>query len=152
MWKLLSIQFEGVIIGRQEPGHPHLPDYSLCLGGYEIGFIMPPSISSKNNFPLCFKTFPPSYSDCFFGLVSKALTTNHLENIRTITSWVLQVIRELLYPWLVQQGGWVSPASLTVVSVMFEMLLQGLMDKCFGDKALFRCRKGWSVDFLVGGQ
>uniref|UniRef100_A0A3Q2FVD1 Uncharacterized protein n=1 Tax=Cyprinodon variegatus TaxID=28743 RepID=A0A3Q2FVD1_CYPVA len=37
-----------------------------------------------------------------------ALTTNHLENIRMVTSWVLQVIRELLYPWLVQQGGWVG--------------------------------------------
>ncbi|KAM9826442.1 apoptosis regulator BAX isoform X2 [Syngnathus typhle] len=35
-----------------------------------------------------------------------ALTTNHLENIRLIISWVLQVIREKLYFWLVQQGGW----------------------------------------------
>lgn len=42
--------------------------------------------------------------------VLKALTTNHLENIRTVISWVLQVIREQLYPWLVQQGGWVSDA------------------------------------------
>lgn len=41
-----------------------------------------------------------------YKLIYKALTTNHLENIRTIISWFLQVIRELLYPWLVQQGGW----------------------------------------------
>uniref|UniRef100_A0A3Q2CZ97 Uncharacterized protein n=1 Tax=Cyprinodon variegatus TaxID=28743 RepID=A0A3Q2CZ97_CYPVA len=40
--------------------------------------------------------------------IHRALTTNHLENIRMVTSWVLQVIRELLYPWLVQQGGWVG--------------------------------------------
>lgn len=40
--------------------------------------------------------------------VLKALTTNHLENIRTVIGWVLQVIREQLYSWLVQQGGWVS--------------------------------------------
>ena len=43
-------------------------------------------------------------------VVLKALTTNHLENIRTVISWVLQVIREQLYGWLVQQGGWVSDA------------------------------------------
>lgn len=41
-----------------------------------------------------------------YRLIYKALTTNHLENIRTIISWVLQVIREQLYSWLVQQGGW----------------------------------------------
>uniref|UniRef100_UPI0037E97647 apoptosis regulator BAX n=1 Tax=Semicossyphus pulcher TaxID=241346 RepID=UPI0037E97647 len=41
-----------------------------------------------------------------YRLIYKALTTNHLENIRTIISWVLQVIREQLYCWLVQQGGW----------------------------------------------
>ncbi|XP_068596165.1 apoptosis regulator BAX [Brachionichthys hirsutus] len=41
-----------------------------------------------------------------YRLIYKALTTNHLENIRTVISWVLQVIREMLYPWLVQQGGW----------------------------------------------
>ncbi|KAM6942720.1 apoptosis regulator BAX [Xenentodon cancila] len=41
-----------------------------------------------------------------YRLIYKALTTNHLENIRIVISWVLQVIRELLYPWLVQQGGW----------------------------------------------
>lgn len=43
-----------------------------------------------------------------YRLIYKALTTNHLENIRMVISWVLQVIRELLYPWLVQQGGWVG--------------------------------------------
>ncbi|XP_038132774.1 apoptosis regulator BAX [Cyprinodon tularosa] len=43
-----------------------------------------------------------------YRLIYRALTTNHLENIRMVTSWVLQVIRELLYPWLVQQGGWVG--------------------------------------------
>lgn len=37
----------------------------------------------------------------------QALTTNHLENIRMVIGWVLQVIREQLYNWLVQQGGWV---------------------------------------------
>ncbi|XP_019713447.1 apoptosis regulator BAX [Hippocampus comes] len=41
-----------------------------------------------------------------YKLIYKALTTNHLENIRLIISWVLQVIREQLYYWLVQQGGW----------------------------------------------
>ncbi|KAI3376778.1 hypothetical protein L3Q82_000373 [Scortum barcoo] len=41
-----------------------------------------------------------------YRLIYKALNTNHLENIRTIISWVLQVIREQLYSWLVQQGGW----------------------------------------------
>ncbi|XP_034536321.1 apoptosis regulator BAX [Notolabrus celidotus] len=41
-----------------------------------------------------------------YRLIYKALTTNHLENIRMIISWVLQVIREQLYAWLVQQGGW----------------------------------------------
>ncbi|KAM9860525.1 apoptosis regulator BAX [Aulostomus maculatus] len=41
-----------------------------------------------------------------YKLIYKALTTNHLENIRLIISWVLQFIREQLYGWLVQQGGW----------------------------------------------
>ncbi|XP_056134371.1 apoptosis regulator BAX [Lampris incognitus] len=41
-----------------------------------------------------------------YQLIYKALTTNHLENIRTIISWVLQVIREKLYSWIIQQGGW----------------------------------------------
>ncbi|XP_061752942.1 apoptosis regulator BAX isoform X2 [Nerophis ophidion] len=41
-----------------------------------------------------------------YRLIYKALTTNHLENSRQIISWVLQVIREQLYYWLVQQGGW----------------------------------------------
>ncbi|CAJ1048579.1 apoptosis regulator BAX [Xyrichtys novacula] len=41
-----------------------------------------------------------------YRLIYKAITTDHLENIRTIISWVLQVIREQLYSWLVQQGGW----------------------------------------------
>ncbi|KAG7221787.1 hypothetical protein INR49_028861 [Caranx melampygus] len=41
-----------------------------------------------------------------YRLIHKALTTNHLENIRRVISWVLQVIREQLYTWLIQQGGW----------------------------------------------
>ncbi|XP_022601010.1 apoptosis regulator BAX-like [Seriola dumerili] len=41
-----------------------------------------------------------------YRLIHKALTTNHLENIRRVISWVLQVIREQLYSWLIQQGGW----------------------------------------------
>lgn len=41
-----------------------------------------------------------------YRLIHKALTTNHLENIRRVISWVLQVIREQLYGWLIQQGGW----------------------------------------------
>lgn len=40
--------------------------------------------------------------------VLKALTTNHLENIRLVFSWFLEVTREMLYSWLIQQGGWVS--------------------------------------------
>ncbi|XP_068429125.1 apoptosis regulator BAX [Clinocottus analis] len=43
-----------------------------------------------------------------YRLIYKALTTNHVENIRVIISWVLRVIRERLYRWLVQQGGWVG--------------------------------------------
>ncbi|XP_013876652.1 apoptosis regulator BAX isoform X2 [Austrofundulus limnaeus] len=43
-----------------------------------------------------------------YRLIYRALTTNHMENIRMVISWVLQVIREQLYPWLVQQGGWVG--------------------------------------------
>ncbi|KAM7406607.1 hypothetical protein PAMP_000977 [Pampus punctatissimus] len=41
-----------------------------------------------------------------FRLIHRALTTNHLENIRLIISWFLQFIREQLYSWLVEQGGW----------------------------------------------
>lgn len=41
-----------------------------------------------------------------YRLIYKAITTNHLENIRTIIGWVLQFIREQLYSWIVQQGGW----------------------------------------------
>ncbi|XP_078107586.1 apoptosis regulator BAX [Sander vitreus] len=41
-----------------------------------------------------------------YRLILKAVNSNHLENIRTIVSWFLQAIRELLYSWLVQQGGW----------------------------------------------
>ncbi|AWP02143.1 putative apoptosis regulator BAX-like [Scophthalmus maximus] len=41
-----------------------------------------------------------------YRLIHKALTTNHLENIRTVISWVLQVIRERLYSWIERQGGW----------------------------------------------
>uniref|UniRef100_A0A3P8N5H5 Zgc:153993 n=1 Tax=Astatotilapia calliptera TaxID=8154 RepID=A0A3P8N5H5_ASTCA len=40
-------------------------------------------------------------------LIHKAITANHLENIQMIISWVLQVIREQVYSWLVAQGGWV---------------------------------------------
>ncbi|XP_004066850.3 apoptosis regulator BAX [Oryzias latipes] len=43
-----------------------------------------------------------------YKFIYKALTSNHLETIRMIISWVLQVIKEVLYPWLVQQGGWVG--------------------------------------------
>ncbi|XP_039992598.1 apoptosis regulator BAX [Xiphias gladius] len=41
-----------------------------------------------------------------YRLIYRAFTTNHLENIRKVISWVLQVIREQLYTWLIQQGGW----------------------------------------------
>ncbi|KAM9317647.1 apoptosis regulator BAX [Pholidichthys leucotaenia] len=41
-----------------------------------------------------------------YRLIYKALTNNHLENIRIITSWVLRFIREQLHSWIVQQGGW----------------------------------------------
>ncbi|KAM4602627.1 apoptosis regulator BAX [Polymixia lowei] len=41
-----------------------------------------------------------------YRLIYKALTTNHLENIKIIISWVLQFIREKLYTWILQQGGW----------------------------------------------
>uniref|UniRef100_A0A3Q4GC96 Zgc:153993 n=1 Tax=Neolamprologus brichardi TaxID=32507 RepID=A0A3Q4GC96_NEOBR len=39
-------------------------------------------------------------------LIHKAISANHLENIQMIISWVLQVIREQVYSWLVAQGGW----------------------------------------------
>ncbi|XP_051236052.1 apoptosis regulator BAX [Dicentrarchus labrax] len=41
-----------------------------------------------------------------YRLIYKALTSNHLENIRTVISWVLQIIREKIYSWIIQQGGW----------------------------------------------
>ncbi|XP_071768322.1 apoptosis regulator BAX [Centroberyx gerrardi] len=41
-----------------------------------------------------------------YRLIYRALTTNHIENIRIIISWVLQFIREQLYSWILQQGGW----------------------------------------------
>lgn len=41
-----------------------------------------------------------------YRLIHKALTSNHVENIRIVISWVLQFIREKLYSWLIQQGGW----------------------------------------------
>ncbi|KAK0136864.1 Apoptosis regulator BAX [Merluccius polli] len=41
-----------------------------------------------------------------YRLIYKALTTNHMENIRVIISWVLQFIREQLHTWIAQQGGW----------------------------------------------
>ncbi|KAJ0002341.1 hypothetical protein NQD34_002137 [Periophthalmus magnuspinnatus] len=41
-----------------------------------------------------------------YKLIYRALTTNHIENIRLVISWVLQVIKDLLYSWIVQQGGW----------------------------------------------
>uniref|UniRef100_A0A3Q3FPB4 Bcl-2 Bcl-2 homology region 1-3 domain-containing protein n=1 Tax=Labrus bergylta TaxID=56723 RepID=A0A3Q3FPB4_9LABR len=43
-----------------------------------------------------------------YRLIYKAITSNHEENIKIIFSWVLQVIREQLHTWLVQQGGWVG--------------------------------------------
>ncbi|XP_026234357.1 bcl-2_like domain-containing protein [Anabas testudineus] len=43
-----------------------------------------------------------------YRLIHRALTTNHLDNIRMVFNWFLEVIRELLYSWLVQQGGWVG--------------------------------------------
>uniref|UniRef100_A0A3Q3QR40 Bcl-2 Bcl-2 homology region 1-3 domain-containing protein n=1 Tax=Monopterus albus TaxID=43700 RepID=A0A3Q3QR40_MONAL len=43
-----------------------------------------------------------------YRLIYRALTSNHLDTIRTVISWVLQVIKDLLYSWLIQQGGWVG--------------------------------------------
>ncbi|KAG7279949.1 hypothetical protein CRUP_009924 [Coryphaenoides rupestris] len=43
-----------------------------------------------------------------YRLIYKMLTTNHMENIRIIISWVQQFIREKLHPWITQQGGWVG--------------------------------------------
>ncbi|XP_029000912.1 apoptosis regulator BAX [Betta splendens] len=45
-----------------------------------------------------------------YKLIHKALTTNHLENIRTVMSWFLEVIRERLRSWIIQQGGWAGIA------------------------------------------
>lgn len=41
-----------------------------------------------------------------YKLIYRAITTNHVENIRLVISWVLQVIKDMLYSWIVQQGGW----------------------------------------------
>lgn len=41
-----------------------------------------------------------------YKLIYRAITTNHIENIRLVISWVLQVIKDMLYSWIVQQGGW----------------------------------------------
>ncbi|KAF6719288.1 Apoptosis regulator BAX [Oryzias melastigma] len=38
--------------------------------------------------------------------IHKALTTNDEETMRLVINWTLQVIRERLCFWLVQQGGW----------------------------------------------
>ncbi|XP_037310845.1 apoptosis regulator BAX [Pungitius pungitius] len=46
-----------------------------------------------------------------YRLIYKALTSNHLENIRIVIGWVLRFIKERLYPWIVQQGGWVGVIS-----------------------------------------
>ncbi|KAM7015001.1 apoptosis regulator BAX isoform 3-T3 [Tautogolabrus adspersus] len=43
-----------------------------------------------------------------YRLIYKAITSNNQENIRIIISWVLQVFREQLHPWFVQQEGWVG--------------------------------------------
>ncbi|XP_033488725.1 apoptosis regulator BAX-like [Epinephelus lanceolatus] len=43
-----------------------------------------------------------------YRLIHKELITNHPENIRPIIRWFRQFIREHLYSWLVQQGGWVG--------------------------------------------
>uniref|UniRef100_A0A8C6T293 Zgc:153993 n=1 Tax=Neogobius melanostomus TaxID=47308 RepID=A0A8C6T293_9GOBI len=42
-----------------------------------------------------------------YKLIYRAISTNHIENIRLVISWVLQVIKDQLYSWIVQQGGWV---------------------------------------------
>ncbi|XP_029702370.1 apoptosis regulator BAX [Takifugu rubripes] len=66
-----------------------------------------------------------------YRLILKALTTNHLENIRMVIGWVLQVIREQLYPWLVQQGGWAGViqhfARWRMAAVVASVLLVGMM-------------------------
>ncbi|XP_060916870.1 apoptosis regulator BAX-like [Labrus mixtus] len=41
-----------------------------------------------------------------YRLIYKAITSNHEENIGIIFSGFLQVIREQLHTWLVQEGGW----------------------------------------------
>ncbi|CAL1590375.1 unnamed protein product [Knipowitschia caucasica] len=41
-----------------------------------------------------------------YKLIHKAISSNHLENIRVVVSWVLTVIKDQLYSWIVQQGGW----------------------------------------------
>ncbi|XP_075994309.1 apoptosis regulator BAX [Genypterus blacodes] len=41
-----------------------------------------------------------------YRFIYQALTTNHLENIRIVISWALQFIKDELYAWIVQQGGW----------------------------------------------
>ncbi|XP_053736976.1 apoptosis regulator BAX [Synchiropus splendidus] len=41
-----------------------------------------------------------------YRLIYGQLTSNRLENIQMIISWVLQVIKDLLYNWIVAQGGW----------------------------------------------
>ncbi|XP_062327611.1 apoptosis regulator BAX [Osmerus eperlanus] len=41
-----------------------------------------------------------------YRLIYNALTQNHFDIIRRIICWVLQFIRENIYGWIRQQGGW----------------------------------------------
>ncbi|KAG9334535.1 hypothetical protein JZ751_007534 [Albula glossodonta] len=41
-----------------------------------------------------------------YKLIYKALTQSHTEVIRRIIGWVLQFIRENIYSWIRQHGGW----------------------------------------------
>lgn len=92
----------------------------------------------------------------------KALATNHLENIRTVIGWVLQVIRELLYSWLVQQGGWVSinfkcfkvsPSHIFMVSVCKAINIVILIFLGRGNPWLFSVEDSYhhSISNISGG-
>ncbi|XP_031242470.1 apoptosis regulator BAX isoform X3 [Mastomys coucha] len=51
-------------------------------------------------------------------LVLKALCTKVPELIRTIMGWTLDFLRERLLVWIQDQGGWVRPLSIELVTAM----------------------------------
>lgn len=77
-----------------------------------------PDLKTGQALSCCLDWFPGeiyiSLKSNYSVFVLKSLITHHEENIRMICNLLLQVFREHLYSWLVQQGGWVSDAASRV--------------------------------------